>query len=113
MKSETVEIFSAIMFFISFFGLITSKKIIKSIISIGLMEMAVVMFLLSVGYTQSMLPPIGRELVNTADPLPQALVITAIVIGAAVTAVNLIMLISLCRQCKTTDWDIIKKKNME
>ena len=113
MKVEMLEIFVAIMFFLSFYGLITGKNAIKSIIYIGLMEIAVIMFFLSFGYESGMMPPIGQNQENVADPLPQALMITAIIIGVAVTAVNLTMLISLCRQSKTTDWDTVRKKNVE
>jgi len=108
-----VEIFSVIMFFIGYYGLITSRNIIKSIASTGLIEMAVVVFFLSLGYTDGIKPPIGQYMENVADPLPQALVITAIIIGVTVSAVNLTMLISLYRQCKTADWDVVKMKNME
>jgi multicomponent Na+:H+ antiporter subunit C len=107
------EILSAALFFISFYGLITSRNIIKSIVSIGLLETAVVMFLVSIGFSDGMTPPIGQNLGNVADPLPQAMVITAIVIGITVTAVNLTFFISLCRQYKTADWDSVKKKNTE
>ena len=113
MNFEILEIFVAVVFFISFYGLITSKNVIQSIVSIGLMEIAVIMFFLSLGYESGIMPPIGSRLENVADPLPQALMITAIIIGLAVIAVNLTMLISLCRQSKTTDWDIVQKKNME
>ena len=113
MSFPNVEFFSIIMFFISFYGLITSKNIVKSIISIGLMEMAVIMFIISIGFKDGMRAPIGQDLSNVADPLPQALVITAIIIGITVAAVNLTMLISLYRQFKTTDWDTVKKMNME
>jgi len=72
------------------------------------------MFFLGLGYSSGMLPPIGNEMgTNVADPLPQALMITAIIIGVAVTAVNMTMLIALSRQFKTTEWDILKKKDME
>ena len=112
---KIVEISSILVFFAGFYGLISTKNIIKSIASIGLMEIAVVMFLLSFVYFPGIKPPIGQDMHNfyVADPLPQALVITAIIIGIAVTAVNLTMLITLFRQHKTTDWDIIKKKNTE
>ena len=113
MKVEVLEVFAAIMFFISFYGLITGKNAVKSIIYIGLMEIAVIMFFLGIGYERGLLPPIGRNLENVADPLPQALMITAIVIGVALTAVNLTILISLCRQSKSTDWDLIQKRNLE
>ncbi|MCL2077534.1 MAG: cation:proton antiporter subunit C [Oscillospiraceae bacterium] len=115
MVFDIIEIFSVLMFFISFYGLITSKSIIKSVVSILLMESAVIMFFLSIGYTSGIMPPIGQnpETETVADPLPQALMITAIIIGVAVVAVNLIMLISLYRQCKAKDWDAAKKKSME
>ena len=113
MRYLTPEILSIAMFFISFYGLITSKSIIKSIVSVGLLETAVVMFLISIGFSEGMTPPIGQNLENVADPLPQALVITAIVIGITVTAVNITFFISLCRQYNTADWDAVKKKNSE
>jgi len=101
------------MFFIGFYGLITSKNIIKSIAAIVIMEMAVIVFFLGVGFVEGMRPPIGAVMENVADPLPQALVITAIIIGVTVTAVNLTMLISLSHQIKKTDWDSVQKKNAE
>jgi len=105
-----LEYFCIALFFISFYGLIASKNIIKSIVSIILMEMAVIMFIVSIGFTEGMRPPMGTNLENVSDPLPQALVITAIIIGITVSAVNLTMLISLYRQYKSTNWDILKKK---
>jgi multicomponent Na+:H+ antiporter subunit C len=113
MNIFNLEIFSVIMFFIGFYGIITSKNIIKSVVSIVLMEMAVIMFIISIGFSDGMTPPIGQNLENATDPLPQALMITAIVIGVAVAAVNLTMLISLYRQYKSTDWDVLKKGNLE
>ena len=103
-----VEIFSIAVFFISFYGLITSKNIIKTIASIGIMEIAVIMFFLGIGFFDGMKPPIGLNMEYVADPLPQALVITTIIIGITVCAVNISMLITLCRQLKAVDWDIIE-----
>jgi len=113
MNFEIIEMITIIMFFIALFGLITGKSVIKGIISIIIMEIAVIMFFLSIGYSRGIMPPIGDVSGNVADPLPQALVITAIIIGVAVTAVNLTMLIALYRKFKTSRWDILAKKNME
>lgn len=112
---QGLEIFAIIAFFISFYGLITSRKIFKSVVSLGIMEISVIMFILSIGFENGAIPPIGsnpEELTNAADPLAQALVITALIIGAAVTAVNLTVLITICRKHKTTDWDAVKKDSM-
>jgi len=108
-----VEISSVIMFFIGFYGVITSRNVIKSIASIALMEIAVVGFFLSIGYHDGIMPPIGQVMENVADPLPQSVVITAIIIGVTVSAVNITMLITLYRQWKTADWDSMKDQNKE
>jgi len=108
MPDRIIEISSVIMFFAGFYGLVSSKNIIKSIASITVMEMAVIVFFLGLGFNDGMRPPIGTVLDNVADPLPQALVLTAIVIGVTVTAVNLTMLISLSHQIKQTDWDSVQ-----
>ena len=109
MLSKIIEISSVIMFFTGFYGLISSKNIIKSIASITIMEMAVIVFFLGLGFTDGARPPIGEVLENAADPLPQALVLTTIVIGVMVTAVALTMLISLSHEIKKTDWDSVRK----
>ncbi|MDR2570029.1 MAG: cation:proton antiporter subunit C [Oscillospiraceae bacterium] len=113
MNIDTIEIISVAVFFIAFYGLITGKSVIRGIVSIIVMEAAIIMFVLGIGYTNAVLPPIGDITGDVADPLPQALVITAIIIGVAVTAVNLTMLIALYRKFKTTQWDELRIKNME
>ena len=115
MQVDMIELFCIAMFFIGFYGLITSKNVIKSIVFIGVMEMAAIMFFLSIGFRRGILPPIGVDLnpEHVADPLPQALMITAIIIGMSVTAVAITMLMTLFRRHKTADWDMIKKKSTE
>ena len=118
MNFQTVELFAVILFFVSFYGLITSKKALKSIVFTLLLQTAVVMFFLGIGYGENILPPIGENVLSpdsvafVADPLPQALMLTAIIIGVSVSAINIVMLTTLFRKHKTTDWDVIKKENM-
>lgn len=103
-----INIIAILMFFISFFGLITSHSMIKSIVFTVLMESAVILFFLSLGFQSGIIPPIGVNLENlehVADPLPQALMITAIIIGVAVTTIKITILMSFFRKFKTTDWD--------
>jgi len=81
------------------------------------MEMAVIVFILGLSYRSGILPPIGLGLENNlhgiADPLPQALMITAIIIGLAVTAIDFTMIIHLVRKYKSTDWKDVKALSME
>jgi len=107
-----VEIAAIGMFFLGFFGIISSRNIIKSVIFIVLMETGVIMFFLSVGVANGLLPPIADHLYeygNLVDPLPSALMITAIVIGLSVTAINITMLMTLLRKYRTSDWDAVKE----
>ena len=109
MDVNILNIIPAILFFVSFFGLITGKNIIKSIVFILLLQSSVVMAWLVWGSEFGRTPPIIQDaqyldVSAIADPLPQALMITAIVIGIAVVAVNIVMLNSLLRKYGTAEW---------
>lgn len=105
-----IELFAIFMFFIGFFALITSDDAVKSIVATVLLQTGVIMFWVTFGFEANIIAPIGfgvadyLGVVPIADPVPQALMITAIIIGMAITAINLIMLISLTRKYKTTVW---------
>jgi len=104
------------MFFIAFYGLIIGRDMIKSIVLCALMQASVVLFFLAIGFRSGISPPIGdyfAELEYVADPLPQALMITAIVIGVAVTTINITMLMSVFRAYRTIDWDVAQQKSLE
>jgi len=110
-----IEIAAILLFFLCFFGLITSKSMIKTVIFLVMMQSSVVLFFLSLGYQRGAVPPIGdyfEYLEYVADPLPQALVITAIIIGIAVTTIILTMFMSIFRSYQTSDWDTAKEKSL-
>ena len=109
------ELLIIVIFFISFYGLITSRNIIKSIVFTVIMETAVIMFFLGIGYRSGLMPPIGIDLdpYTVADPLPQALMITAVIVGICTTAVNIVIFITLFRKYGTASWDTVKTKNTE
>ena len=113
MDAPYLEIFSVIMFFISLLGLITSNNIVKSIILILMMQTAVIMFWLTIG--RGAHPPIIHDLALLdhpqliADPLPQTLMLTAIIIGISVGAVIITMLNTVFRRFRTTDWKTLER----
>ncbi|PKM51349.1 MAG: sodium:proton antiporter [Firmicutes bacterium HGW-Firmicutes-7] len=103
------------LFCIGLYGLLARRNIIKTVISIGIIESAVILYFLTIGFTEDAVPPIGANIiVKTVDPVPQALMITTIVIGVAVTAVALTMFLSLYHRYGTTNWKkVIKKRGEE
>ena len=103
------EMFALLLFFIGIFGIVTRKNIVKSIMSICISETAIILFFLSINYSDYATPPIGVAVTQPADPFVQALMITAIVIGIAVTAFAISLFIGIYHRYGTTHWDKAKK----
>lgn len=102
------EIGAIIIFFIGVYGVIARRNITKTVISLGIMEAAIILFFVAVGGKGSTGAPISNG-ITAADAVPQALMITAIVIGIAVTAVALTMFIYLYHKYGTTNWEKARK----
>lgn len=110
----TGENIALILFFVGVYGLTARRNIIKSIIGLGIMQAAIILFFVTVNASVDDLPPIGLATrVGVADPVPQALMITAVVIGVSVTAVSLTMFISLYHKYGSTNWNKVKRKRRE
>lgn len=80
--------------------LVLRPRTFQVLIGLSLLSYAVNLFIFSVGSLSIDKEPIvqiGRQanLVNYTDPLPQSLVLTAIVIGFATTALFLVVLLAL------------------
>lgn len=105
------ENISLILFFVGIYGLSARRNILKSIISLGIVQAAIILFFVSMDADSSSVPPIGKSFSQIpSDPVPQALMITAVVIGISVTAVSLTMFISLYRKYATTNWSKARRK---
>ena len=104
--STPAELTAFLLFFIGLYGLVARRSIIKTILSLWIMESAVILYLLTANHSTGAVPPILPipDGMPVADPLPQALTITAIVIGVSVTAVALSMLLYLYHKMGTSNW---------
>lgn len=81
---------------IGLWGMLTQRNMIRMIIGFSLTDTGVHMAMVSIGYVTGGTAPIINDAVPVAeaasrvvDPVPSALVLTAIVIGLGVTAVML------------------------
>jgi multicomponent K+:H+ antiporter subunit C len=79
--------------------LLLRPRTFQFIMGLSLVSYAVNLFIFSMGRLQVdrapvIDPDLPTDLVNYADPLPQALVLTAIVIGFAMTALFLVVLLA-------------------
>lgn len=101
----TGEVVAVVIFFIGMLGVIVRRNIMMTVLATGIMSIAVILFFLTINATPDSLPPmVGTEVIGTADPIPQALMITSVVIGLSVEAVLLVLVMTLFRQYGTLDW---------
>lgn len=101
-------ILTFIVVLIGFYGLATSKNIIKSIFSVTIIESGFILLFLNLGnFNGGVIPIITEANGNIVDPIPQALMITTIVIGSTVTALALMLSIKVFHQFGTLDWAFI------
>ena len=85
-----------IVILIGLYGALTNRNILRMIVAFSVADTGVNLVLVGVGYLNGRTAPILDKSVPTADavariidPVPQALVLTAIVIGVGVTALML------------------------
>jgi multicomponent Na+:H+ antiporter subunit C len=98
-----------ILFLIGMYGMMTNKNIIKIIMSLTVAENGVLIFFISIGYVISGQSPIITDAItNPVDPLPQAMMITMIVINLCLTALALIIAAWIYHKYKTLNVEDIK-----
>ena len=93
---------------IGLWGMLTQRNMIRMIVGFSLTDTGVHMVMVSIGYVTAGTAPIINEAVPVAeaaqrvvDPVPSALVLTAIVIGLGVTAVMLSYAVRIYRARNT------------
>jgi len=102
------------LIFIGMYILLVKKNLIKVIIGLSILDTGIYLFLITVGYLAEGTAPIfskpGLKEEMMVDPVPQALVLTAIVIGVAVLALGLTLAIKLYKHYGTLNLRKIKEQ---
>ncbi|MDP6686067.1 MAG: sodium:proton antiporter [Candidatus Omnitrophota bacterium] len=101
-----------VLFCVGLYCILRKRNLIKIIIGIGIAEYAVNLFFVLIGYTFHGRAPIEsptEAVFDMVDPLPQALVLTAIVIGLAVTALVASIAVRVYEKYKTFDITKIRR----
>lgn len=111
-----IQYFSIMLIAIGIYGLLSQKNLVKLIVSLNIVELGVNIFIVSIGYVAEGKVPILSPIANKSsmrfvDPLPQALVLTAIVIGVGVTALALSLVLKVKESYGTIELDKIRGDN--
>lgn len=107
--------FAAVLLIVlGLYTIIFKKDLIKIVLGMGLVDYGINLFIVSIGFNEGGTAPIFTisELVSGAyfvDPVPQALTLTSIVIGACVEAMALSLVIKIYQHYKTRNADEIRR----
>lgn len=106
----------AIMFLVGLYGMMVKKNIIKMIIGVNIIGYAVNLFFIVLGYRKNGISPIFvpgmeiKEFVQKAvNPLPQALVLTSIVIDLSIICFLASLSIRIYEKYGSFDFEKIRR----
>lgn len=98
-----------------FFGIILKKNLIMKILSMDVMGTGAISYYVLVAARGGLFTPIvsdsNSKPIAYADPVPQAVILTAIVIGLSIQALMLVGVMKLSRDNPTLETNEIEKNN--
>ncbi|MBW4540602.1 MAG: cation:proton antiporter subunit C [Myxacorys chilensis ATA2-1-KO14] len=96
-----------------FFGIIFKKNLVMKIISMDVMSTGVIAYYVLIASRDGLFTPIlsTTRRGNYADPVPQAVILTAIVIGFSIQALMLVGVMKLARNNPTLETSEIEQNN--
>jgi multicomponent Na+:H+ antiporter subunit C len=110
MKATVALGIGSLLMLIGLWGVLTRSNMIRIVLGVAIAETGLHLIMVAVGYIRGRTAPILDAAVPVAeaaarvvDPVPQALVLTAIVIGVAVNALLLAFVVRLYRHKRTLD----------
>ena len=99
---------------LGFYTIVTKYNIVKTVIGLSIVDYGVNLLIILIGYVPGGTAPIFTEgeinqLSYFVDPIPQALTLTSIVIGACVTAMSMSLVMKLHESYGTLDTREIRR----
>ncbi len=105
-SSLSMYLLCFVLFCVGVYCLLVKKNLVKKVVGLGIAEYAVNLFFILLGYRHDAAAPIrARGVIENyfVDPLPQALILTSIVIGLGVTALMVAIIVRIYEKYRTFD----------
>lgn len=114
MSINLLEPFVLATILCGFLGIILKKNLIMKILSMDVMSSGVIAYFVVIASRRGVFTPILGNMPRTdyADPVPQAVILTAIVIGFSIQALMLVGTIKLARNNPTLEINEIEKGDL-
>lgn len=107
-----LEGFVLITILCGFFGIIFKNNLIMKTVSMDIMSTGVIAYYVMIASRKGLFTPIIAEKpVDYADAVPQAVILTAIVIGFSIQALMLVAIMKLAKNNPTLETKEIEKNN--
>lgn len=90
-------------FVLGLYTMLDSPHLVKKVIGLNMVQVSVFLVFVSAGYVEGSGPPLLSQEPPHPNPLPHAIVLTAIVVGVSLTAVALALVVKLYDEFGTTD----------
>ena len=108
---------SILLLGLGLYAVCTQKNLIKMVVGLSIMDYGINLFIVSVGFNDGGTAPIftlsdlmnGISSTYFVDPVPQALTLTSIVIGACVDAMALALIIKIFRKYQSINAEDIRR----
>ena len=97
---------AAWLFLVGLYGIVSSRNLIRAILSLTVVQSATYVILIAIGYTKGGQAPIFADIPQTSravDPVVQVLVLTDIVIEATVSAMLLALAVQAHKRFGSLD----------
>lgn len=92
-----------LLFLIGVYGIIVRQNLIKIVLCLGVLYLGLILFFVSIGYVEGGAAPILGDFSNYADPLPQTLMLTTVVVELSTTALALALIMKVYEKYKTVN----------
>lgn len=105
-----------ILLLVGLYAIVARGNLIKKIIGLAVVQNAVFLFYISIGKHEAGEAPIIEQGVEGAifsNPLPQVLILTAIVVGISTTALGLSIVVRIREAYASVEEDEIRKQDAE
>lgn len=90
--------FSILLFFLGIYVVLASADLMKKLFGLSIFQTSVLWFYISLGKIYGAQPPICAESICTgtySNPLPQVLMLTAIVVGIAILSLGFALVVKI------------------
>ncbi|NLJ10124.1 MAG: Na+/H+ antiporter subunit C [Treponema sp.] len=99
------------LFLLGFYGLMVQKNLVKKVFALSIQNSAVILlFIVEGSRIGDHAPILSEDRVRYVDPIPQALMLTAIVVGICVTALALALVYRLYQKYESLNVEEIQRK---